>query len=686
MRQILRHPVTKHPLVYVALCLFVAIIVVIPIAASASTPTITEYALSDPTAHPWNMTTGPDGNIWFTEKWGNKVGYINPTTRNITEFNLSNVAPPGYNYPEGIATGPDGNIWVADENSGQISKITTSGNITYYSLSYTTYPHPDSVVAGPDGNMWFTDNYNNSVIVVSTSGTVLHNYVLGPNQQTIGGLNWLIGPTGISVGPDGNIWFAEQSTNLQSTLGDAIVKMDPSTGATTSYPVTHIPIDTVAGPDGSIWFTMTNYSTEVGKINPTTGAITYYRFPGTISTQTVWEGNYITPGPDGNMWVSVPFTGLVSFNPQTGSATAYSTINDATGGPWGITAGPDKNIWFTVSTNNSQIGVANLGLTSTTPPASTDCKTVPADANSASECSATAPGQTKPMPPTASSDKKSPVPTTTPQVVSSTTVSSGISQIVYSNGGTYALVPPTLVLGNASYTVPNNQVLSVDGTLGTAIANSGSTVQGNGTIFTLYVDGGAILAPGHSPGCLTTNQLTMKGTYNAEISGATACKSYDQIVAKESATLSGKLQLSLLDGFKPTASQAFTVISNTGTGKVNGTFAGLPEGSVVVAQDTLFNISYKGGDGNDVVLTAMANSQSLETKGVSAATSSRTQRLVTFIKTHRVIILASLTTLLVLALGGIYYLVRLHARREKMAQISTAEVVEPPQETPPPAA
>src|SRR5215469_4760962 len=115
MRQIFKHPIMKHPLVYVALLLFVSIIVVIPIVAFASTPTVTEYAMPSATSQPWNITPGPDGNLWFTEKIGNKVGYINPTTKQITEFNLSQDAPPGYNYPEGITEGPDGNMWVADE-------------------------------------------------------------------------------------------------------------------------------------------------------------------------------------------------------------------------------------------------------------------------------------------------------------------------------------------------------------------------------------------------------------------------------------------------------------------------------------------------------------------------------------------------------------------------------------------
>jgi streptogramin lyase len=673
MRQLLKHPVMKHPLVYIALFLLVAIIVVIPIAAFASTPLITEYATPNPAAGAWNITTGPDGNLWFTEKWGNKVGYIDPNTRAIKEFSLSQIDPPGYNYPMGITSGPDGNLWVADDNSGQISKITTTGNITYYPLPSNL--HPTSIVTGPDGNLWFTAWYNNTIGVMSTNGTLLHQYVLGPNQLTIGGLNWLYGPMGISVGPDGNLWFAEQDSDMHSNIGNQIVKMDPSTGAVTDYPVSAPPSDTAAGPDGNTWFVLLN-SSKFGKVDPGSGTVSYYNFPGTITTQSI--GNYITPGPDGNVWFSVFMTGLGVVNPQTGNVTVYSTLNDAQGGPWGITSGPDKKIWYTVSSNPSQIGVADLGLTTSgSSDSGSDCKTAASDENSASGCSTTAPGQTKDTTTTTPTKKTAPVTTT-----STTTVSTGISVSVESNGGTFALVPPTLVLGSISYTVPNNQVLTVDGTLGTAVADSGSTVKGSGTIFTLFVDGGAILAPGHSPGCLTDNQLTMEGTYAAQISGSIACKTYDQVVTKTSATISGKLQVSLLNGYRPKVGQTFMILNNEGKDPVQGTFTGLPEGSIVVNNDVPFTITYKGGDGNDVVLKVIANSPSIVGRtgtGKATTKASYSQRLVSFVKTHTIPIIATLTTGLVLALGGIYYLVKAHARREKTTPPVSNSIIKPSQ-------
>ncbi|WP_340375069.1 autotransporter [Streptomyces sp. SS7] len=62
-----------------------------------------------------------------------------------------------------------------------------------------------------------------------------------------------------------------------------------------------------------------------------------------------------------------------------------------------------------------------------------------------------------------------------------------------------------------------------------------------------------------------------------------------------------------------------TVLDHTGRGAVSGTFDGLREGAEVRLGDTVYRISYRGGDGNDVVLTADAAGSSPSAAGRSAA-------------------------------------------------------------------
>ena len=79
---------------------------------------------------------------------------------------------------------------------------------------------------------------------------------------------------------------------------------------------------------------------------------------------------------------------------------------------------------------------------------------------------------------------------------------------------------------------------------------------------------------------------------------------YDQVKVTGTVSLGGAtLDASLIGGFVPGFGNAFTIIDNDGSDAVTGTFAGLAEGAVVDVGGTGMLITYKGGDGNDVVLT-----------------------------------------------------------------------------------
>ena len=78
--------------------------------AFASAQTITEFPISGPNGNLEEITAGPDGNLWYTEFTGDKIGKITPSGV-VTEFGL---APDS--GPHGIAAGPDGNLWFAEDD------------------------------------------------------------------------------------------------------------------------------------------------------------------------------------------------------------------------------------------------------------------------------------------------------------------------------------------------------------------------------------------------------------------------------------------------------------------------------------------------------------------------------------------------------------------------------------------
>jgi len=155
--------------------------------------------------------------------------------------------------------------------------------------------------------------------------------------------------------------------------------------------------------------------------------------------------------------------------------------------------------------------------------------------------------------------------------------------------------------------ISKNQTTILNGERGYVTVSNGGTLKGKGTTGDLTINTGGILAPGESPGCLSSGNLILSGTYQVEIQGTTKCTQYDQTDVTGTVDVTGAtLNVSFLSGFVPALNDAFTIINNDGADAVTGTFTGMADGSTFVVAGVTFQINYGGGDGNDVVLTATA--------------------------------------------------------------------------------
>ena len=148
-------------------------------------------------------------------------------------------------------------------------------------------------------------------------------------------------------------------------------------------------------------------------------------------------------------------------------------------------------------------------------------------------------------------------------------------------------------------------------------------LSGNGTVGAATVDRALILGANlpccgdaHGIGTLHTQSISIDGRFHADlVSGGTS----DRLAVTGAVTLGNvALQLNVLTG-SPAAGETFTIIDNDGSDAVSGTFAGQPEHSIVDLAPWKFRITYVGGDGNDVVLTAIEPTE-IETEQNAAST------------------------------------------------------------------
>jgi streptogramin lyase len=159
--------------------------------------------LPTPSAFPFFITKGPDGNLWFTENGASQIGKIDPGAGAITEYSIGASKAPGP-----ITAGPNGNLWFLENTaSGAIGVINTSGAlVAEYPVSLAGFP--EGLVAGSDGALWLAQYYPNSIARVSTKG------VVSLVQLTVSNA----AGNDLAVGFDGKLWIVDAGAGEISRL------------------------------------------------------------------------------------------------------------------------------------------------------------------------------------------------------------------------------------------------------------------------------------------------------------------------------------------------------------------------------------------------------------------------------------------------------------------------------------
>jgi streptogramin lyase len=306
--------------------------------ATASGPSISEFEAGlTPGVQLWGITSGPDGNTWFTEETGNAVGRVTPGAV-ITEFTAG--FPTG--SPRGIVTGPDGNLWVAQAGGdGAIAQVTKAGVVTDFPIP--TPGDPTDIAVGGDGNLWYVDPAANVIGRITPEGSI---------TEFTDGLSPAAEPTSIAKGPDGNLWFTEKATGRIGKITTAGVITEFTSGLSGSGE----PASIAKGPDGNLWFTLNADPGAIGRITPQ-GDVMEFSDGLTMNSRPLG----IAAGPDGALWFTESASpGRIGRITTEGDITEYSAGLLAISNPWFIAAGPDGNMWFTG--NNLPGRVARITL------------------------------------------------------------------------------------------------------------------------------------------------------------------------------------------------------------------------------------------------------------------------------------------------------------------------------------
>ncbi len=145
---------------------------------------------------------------------------------------------------------------------------------------------------------------------------------------------------------------------------------------------------------------------------------------------------------------------------------------------------------------------------------------------------------------------------------------------------------------------------------GNVNVNKALTITGSFTVGGTFTTSaaGVVLNPGTSPGIINSGSLSLGSgtTVNMEINGTVAGANYDQFNVTGTVGIAPNVNLNLIVGYVPGAGHSYTIINNDSSDPVTGAFNGLPDDAVFYVGSNSFTINYNGGDGNDVVVTAVS--------------------------------------------------------------------------------
>jgi autotransporter-associated beta strand protein len=169
-------------------------------------------------------------------------------------------------------------------------------------------------------------------------------------------------------------------------------------------------------------------------------------------------------------------------------------------------------------------------------------------------------------------------------------------------GGTTVRKGTLLVTNRTGSATGSGSVQVNAGTLGGTGKVSGAVTIGAGAT-------AAVLSPGSGAGLgtfttLSTLTFNSLATYKMDLNSTSA--KADEAVAL-GVTINGGARFSLddLSSGVLTTGTVFTVINNTAATPIAGTFSNLPDGSTFTLGRNNYQVSYEGGDGNDLTLTVV---------------------------------------------------------------------------------
>ena len=184
------------------------------------------------TPQPNQITSGPDGELYFTDSGNGAIYSIDPTSHVISQPNDIGKTVISSPLPSGITTGPDGNLWFTDDgptdtHTGAYGLVSLDTK-----LAITTQP-PANVTTGIPFDLTAKVEYSDTNAVDTAYSGNVAVALTNPGSNTLGGTTSV--PLSAGVAPFTTLTLTNAGTGFTLTA-TAMVTNDGVTQTLTSAP------------------------------------------------------------------------------------------------------------------------------------------------------------------------------------------------------------------------------------------------------------------------------------------------------------------------------------------------------------------------------------------------------------------------------------------------------------------
>jgi virginiamycin B lyase len=294
---------------------------------SGYAPAIQEYPVP-PGSHPHDVAPALDGTVWYTAQISGALGRLDPATGKTHHIPLGSGSA-----PHGVIVGPDGAPWITDSGLNAIVRVDPeTEEVQVFPLpAESGYANLNTAVFDPQGKLWFTGQNGIYGRLDPSTGQI---QVFGAPRGR--------GPYGITVTPDGTIYYA-------SLAGNYVGRIDPQTGeATVLEPPTSRQGARRVWSDsqGRVWVSEWN-SGQVAMYDPENDSWQEWKLPGDSP-----QAYAVYVDEQDQIWLSdFGSNAIVRFDPASETVTAFqlsspgAAVRQILGRPgeiWGAESAVDK--------------------------------------------------------------------------------------------------------------------------------------------------------------------------------------------------------------------------------------------------------------------------------------------------------------------------------------------------------